>query len=163
MCPGLNREIGLSIEAHSKDDNSKEASNIARQLPVFPLPRLSRRRRRTTEGKTLGPFLVAWTGPTARPITSASTGAKGRPEAGPESVGRGSEGLKRRHFWCRQSEREVKRGCIFVFGLVLDPRLGRGSATSSQKWCICYWSLEFERIAVDHLESLTNCILSPYC
>lgn len=109
MGPGLNREIGLRAEAYSEYDDCEEASEVARQLPVLPLPRLSRRRRRPVEGETFRPLLVARTGPAARAASSASAGTKRRAEAGPESVRGGREWLERRHYGVER-EREEEEG-----------------------------------------------------
>lgn len=49
MCPSLESEIGLSVKPDAEYDDSEEAGDVTRQLPVFPFTRLSGRRRRPVE------------------------------------------------------------------------------------------------------------------
>ena len=42
MGPSLDGEIGLGVETDAEDDDGEEACDVARELPVFPLARLSR-------------------------------------------------------------------------------------------------------------------------
>lgn len=67
MGPGLDREIGFSVEPDAEDDDREEARDVARKLPVLPFARLSRRRRGAVHEVALGPLLVARRGPAARP------------------------------------------------------------------------------------------------
>lgn len=79
MGPGLDGEIGLGIETDAENDNSQEAGYVARQLPVFPLPRLPRWRWCPVEEVAVWLLLVTW----ARP--SAWTRV-GRPESSEEAM-----------------------------------------------------------------------------
>lgn len=78
MGPCLDRQIGLGTEANPENNNGEEASDVARQLPILPLSRLSRRRRSPAEGKPFGLILVSGAGPSARPVSSAAAGPEGR-------------------------------------------------------------------------------------
>ena len=65
--PGLDGEIGLGVESDTEDDDGEEAGDVARQLPVFPFPRLTSWWWGPVEEVTLGFLLVTRAAPPARP------------------------------------------------------------------------------------------------
>lgn len=67
MGPGLDGEIGLGVESDTEDDDGEEAGDVARQLPVFPFPRLTRWWWGPVEEVALGFLLVTRAAPPARP------------------------------------------------------------------------------------------------
>lgn len=77
VSPGLDGEIGLGVEPHTEYDDGEETRNVARKLPVLPLPRLSRRRRYAVEEVPVGAVLVAGRSPPARAVFGAAAGADG--------------------------------------------------------------------------------------
>lgn len=95
--PGLYGEIGLGVEPDAKDDDGEKAGQVARELPVLPLPRLPGRRRDAVEEVAVGPVLVARRGPAARAVVVAAAGADGGGQAGAEHAGGCREGFRRRH------------------------------------------------------------------
>jgi hypothetical protein len=73
--PGLDREVGLGVEADAEDDDGEEGSDVTGKLPVLPLPRLPRRRRRAVEEVPLGPILVPRRRPPPRALAAAAAAA----------------------------------------------------------------------------------------
>lgn len=66
MGPGLDGEIGLSVEADAKDNDGEEAGDVARELPVLPFSSLAWGQRGPVEEVTFRLLLVARAGPPAR-------------------------------------------------------------------------------------------------
>lgn len=97
--PGLDGEIGLGVESDAEDYDGEEAGEVARELPVLPLSRLSGRRRDAVEEVPVGPLLVARGGPPARTVVVAAAGTDGGVQAAAEHAGGCREGFRRRHFW----------------------------------------------------------------
>lgn len=95
--PGLYSEIGLGVESDAEDDDGEKAGQVARELPVLPLPRLPGRRRDAVEEVAIRPVLVARGGPAARAVVVAAAGADGGGQAGAEHTGGCREGFRRRH------------------------------------------------------------------
>lgn len=122
VSPCLNPQIiGLGSEAHSENNNSEGVGNIARELPVFPLSRLTRGRRGAAEGEAFWAILVPWGCPSAGTL-SAATGPERWGQSGPESVRCGCERFIGRHFdWNlrRQwSDRNSEGGLQLGIGIV---------------------------------------------
>ncbi|KAG5552401.1 hypothetical protein RHGRI_010468 [Rhododendron griersonianum] len=77
--PGLDGEVGLGVEAHSEYDDGEEAREVARELPVLPLPRLPWRRRRSVEEVAVWAILVAQRlGPSPPPPRRRRAGVRRR-------------------------------------------------------------------------------------
>ena len=77
MRPGLDCEVGLGVEADAEDDDGEEGGDVAGKLPVLPLPRLPRRRRRAVEEVPLGPLLVARRRPPPRALAATAHAGRG--------------------------------------------------------------------------------------
>ncbi|GMP85598.1 hypothetical protein CsSME_00038690 [Camellia sinensis var. sinensis] len=106
---GRDGEIGLGVEAESADDDCEKAGNVARKLPVLPLPPLPRRQRSPLKEKAVGPLLVRCCPPArARGGAAAYMGAEGGAQAVPEHSCGGGQEFRRRHCWLfRPREREI--------------------------------------------------------
>lgn len=89
--PGLDGEVGLGVEADAEDDDGEEGGDVAGQLPVLPLPRLPRRRRRPVQDVPVRTLLVPRRAPPARPVVAAA-GRRRPPEALPEGAAGGRGG-----------------------------------------------------------------------
>ncbi|KAK8712077.1 hypothetical protein V6N13_147329 [Hibiscus sabdariffa] len=89
MSPSLDSEIGLGVESDTKDDDCKEACDVARQLPIFPFTGLARRRRDPVEEVTIGALLVTGSRPSAWTVVGGE-GPGEEPAA--EHVGQGHRG-----------------------------------------------------------------------
>lgn len=74
--PGLDGEVGLGVEANAEDDDGKEGGDVAGQLPVLPLARFPRRRRRPVEEVPLGALLVPRGRPPPGPLAAAPADAR---------------------------------------------------------------------------------------
>ncbi|CAK9172530.1 unnamed protein product [Ilex paraguariensis] len=103
--PGLDGEIGLGVEPNAEDDDGEEARDVAWQLPVLPLPRLTWWWQRSVQKIAVGAFLVAGSGPPAWAISATSSDAKGGAQPCSEHACGAREGLWGRHFWRREKER----------------------------------------------------------
>lgn len=77
VSPCLDGEIGLGVEPHTEYDDGEETRDVARKLPVLPLPRLPWRRRQPVEEISVWAILVARCGPPAWAISAAAAEAEG--------------------------------------------------------------------------------------
>lgn len=125
--PGLEGEVGLGVEPDAEDDDGEEGGDVAGELPVLPLARLARRRRRAVHRVPLGPHLVAGRRPPAPAVAVPAAKARRRAQPRPQHPSRRRRDRPHRALLVRvcevedwRSERE--RGRRFALGTALRRR-----------------------------------------
>jgi len=95
VSPGLDWKIRFGIETHSEDYNREEACDVTWKLPIFPLARLSWRRRSPVHEISFGSFFVTRCRP---PAWTSRCGSRSEVDPVSERLRCDNQWLRRRHF-----------------------------------------------------------------
>lgn len=75
VCPSFDGEVGLGVEANPEDDNCEKRCNVAREFPILPVPRFTRKKWCAVEKIPVAAFLRPITRPTTRTFSTATGSA----------------------------------------------------------------------------------------